>query len=248
MELEVTSPEHASLTLTAHKKAFSAENLDDAWQRVVGLVVQPGVEFSHTSVVQYDPHKARRLKSFVTTVDNIIYEAHSTDYQLPKNYKSLVQDHFAILKVGPQLTFALREAFYALSHIEERLINGDKCSHLYEICEAEMKAFPKNWNNFYSGTEDDKRFSRHYSYSDRIRYYWPTKNVTSAVKTLLENLSPISIPLPLISQYLPEQYQTILSGELKNDPREIVKAKIKTVLKWYAKACQGGDNLKKETN
>jgi D-tagatose-1,6-bisphosphate aldolase subunit GatZ/KbaZ len=76
------------------------------------------VEFDHTSVIDYQPSKAKELKALIPQVDHIVFEAHSTDYQQPQSYHQLVRDHFAVLKVGPQLTFALREALFALSYIE----------------------------------------------------------------------------------------------------------------------------------
>ena len=51
----------------------------------------------------------------------LVYEAHSTDYQRPESYRNLVRDGFAILKVGPALTFAMREVLEALSLIEAEL-------------------------------------------------------------------------------------------------------------------------------
>lgn len=236
-DVEVTKLTHAQKTLDVHRAAFNDLGLSAAWERVIGLVVQPGVEFSHTSVVQYDPQKAILLKSLIAQVDNIVFEAHSTDYQLADNYKRLVEDHFAILKVGPQLTFALREALYALSHIEDFLINADQCSNLRDICEAEMLASPSHWEKFYQAEPVEQYFYRHYSYSDRIRYYWPTANVAAAVKKLLKNLNELDVPLPLISQFLPAQYEAIRHGLLENSPKAIVKNKIKLVLQDYAEAC-----------
>ena len=52
----------------------------------------------------------------------MVFEAHSTDYQTAGALRALVEDRWAILKVGPALTFALREALFALSAIEEELI------------------------------------------------------------------------------------------------------------------------------
>ena len=57
--------------------------------------------------------------------DRLIFEAHSTDYQTPAALAALVRDHFAILKVGPALTFALREALWALDCIEREWIDSD---------------------------------------------------------------------------------------------------------------------------
>lgn len=238
-ELETTNPDHALKTLNVHKEAFIKDGLGYVWERVVGLVVQPGVEFSHTSIVQYVPQKANQLKALIQSVENIVYEAHSTDYQNPENYKLLVQDHFAILKVGPQLTFAMREALYALSHIETYLIDEEKCSNLYETCEEEMSEEPKYWNSYYAGSEDEKKFLRHFSYSDRIRYYWTNPKVAKAVKILLKNLTENTIPLPLISQFFSEQYGEIMEEKIQSNPEELIKAKIKSVLKNYVTACNG---------
>ena len=40
--------------------------------------------------------------------------------------RALVEDHFAILKVGPELTFAFREAVFALEAIERELSSGGR--------------------------------------------------------------------------------------------------------------------------
>ncbi len=43
--LEVTDPDDFRQTVALTKNAFSKQGLDKAWARVVGVVVQPGVEF-----------------------------------------------------------------------------------------------------------------------------------------------------------------------------------------------------------
>jgi D-tagatose-1,6-bisphosphate aldolase subunit GatZ/KbaZ len=77
--------------------------LNDIWPRIIGLVVQPGVEFDHAHVCDYQPQKAVALSKMVETYDTLVFEAHSTDYQTPQALRQLVKDHFAILKVGPDL-------------------------------------------------------------------------------------------------------------------------------------------------
>ncbi len=235
--IEVTNLSHARKTLETHKQAFETNDLKEVWPRVAGLVVQPGVEFSHASVIHYLPHKAEALKALIRQVDHIVFEAHSTDYQMPDNYKHLVQDHFAILKVGPQLTFALREALYALSYIEEFLFPEDARSNLRAVCEQRMIGNPKYWEKFYQVDEKQQPLYRHFSYSDRIRYYWPDERVQAATERLLSNLESTHIPLPLISQFMPEQYGAIREGSLENSPKELIKAKIKLVTEAYAQAC-----------
>ena len=51
----------------------------------------------------------------------LCFEAHSTDYQTKEHLRQLVEDGFLILKVGPALTFALREALLALDRIDAEL-------------------------------------------------------------------------------------------------------------------------------
>jgi len=235
--LALTSIERVKQTLALHKTAFESLNLLDAWQRVIGLVVQPGVEFDHTSIIDYESEKALSLKEFITTIPNIVYEAHSSDYQNDTAYVELIQDHFAILKVGPQLTLALREALFALSYIEDELIPVESRSHLRAICEQEMLESPTNWQQFYPVPPSKGTLYRRYSYSDRIRYYWNQPRIQNAVTQLLDNLNREGIPSPLISQFLPEQYKAIRTNKLIPTPEALVKAKIKQVTEAYAYAC-----------
>ena len=87
--------------------------------------MQPGVEFGDDFVLPYQPDAARELSKFIET-QPIIYEAHSTDYQTRQALKNLVRDHFAILKVGPALTFAFREAVFALAMMENELVPTER--------------------------------------------------------------------------------------------------------------------------
>lgn len=235
--LEVTRIDAAKQTLMAHQKAFAHEGIADIWPRVIGLVVQPGVEFSHDSVIIFQPEKAQKLSTLVTDYPHLVFEAHSTDYQPPKAYSDLVKNHFAILKVGPALTFALREALYALENIERELLPENQCSHLRQCLEQVMLEKPTFWQKYYTGSAQEQHIARHYSYSDRLRYYWPEKQVQNSIELLLANLARQPIPLPLLSQYLPEQYRRVLMQQLPADARALVLDRITDVLRDYASAC-----------
>jgi len=235
--LELTPVTRVKQTLGLHQDAFYSRGLEDAWQRVIALVVQPGVEFDHTSIIDYQSVKAQALKACITTLPNIVFEAHSSDYQNDEAYVALIKDHFGILKVGPQLTLAMREAIFALSYIEEQLIPIEKRSHIRDVCEQEMLEAPKNWQRFYPVPASKGALYRRYSYSDRIRYYWHQPRIKKAIDCLFHNLSQSAIPLPLISQFLPEQYRAIRNNTLAAIPEALVKAKIKQVTESYAQAC-----------
>lgn len=235
--LAVTETKHVASTLALHHDAFLQLGLSAAWQRVVGLVVQPGVEFDNTQVFDYDSSKAQQLKQYIKTVDGIAFEAHSTDYQTPIAYKQLINDHFAILKVGPELTFALREALFSLSHIEDALIDPEQCSHLRTVIDADMQQFPKNWQRFYQVDSSLQKLYRRFSFSDRIRYYWGQQGNQNAVETLFNNLQKQPIPLPLLSQYMPLQYLAVRNNGLENSPKSLVLHHIMQVTSRYADAC-----------
>jgi D-tagatose-1,6-bisphosphate aldolase subunit GatZ/KbaZ len=149
-----------------------------------------------------------------------------------------VRDGFAILKVGPALTFAMREALSALSLIEEQLVAARQRSRLMEVVERAMIENPHEWERHYSGDRRTVQLLRRYSYSDRIRYYWNVEPVKSAVSTLMSNLLPMAIPEPLLSAFLPEQYHAVRAGILQSDARSLVIHRIRSVLKPYADACR----------
>ena len=90
---------------------------------------------------------------------------------------------------------------------------------------------------YYPTREPEGRLFRRYSYSDRIRYYWPHKDIQAAVEQLLNNLENADIPLPLLQQYLPIQYAAVRNGELPAKPHDWVIHHIMQVTGAYADAC-----------
>ncbi|HCT1632948.1 TPA: tagatose-bisphosphate aldolase subunit KbaZ [Citrobacter koseri] len=238
-ELEVTTPDAARATQEAHRHAFEKQGLSAIWPRIIGLVVQPGVEFDHTHIIDYQPQKAIALSAMVEAYDTLVFEAHSTDYQTPQSLRQLVKDHFAILKVGPALTFALREALFSLAAIEEELLPAKTSSGLRHVLESVMLDRPEYWQSHYHGDGNARRLARGYSYSDRVRYYWPDQQIDEAFARLVRNLADDPIPLPLISQYLPLQYARVREGDLNATPRELIISHIQDVLQQYHAACQG---------
>jgi D-tagatose-1,6-bisphosphate aldolase subunit GatZ/KbaZ len=236
--LAVTSREAAAETLAVHRRVFKEAGLGHVWPRVIGLVVQPGVEFNHDSVVEYDPAHAAHLTELLKEEEGLVYEAHSTDYQPPEAYRMLVRDGFAILKVGPALTFAMREALAALASIETELVAPGQSSQLMDVLERVMLKDSRHWEHHYAGDERAQRLLRRYSYSDRVRYYWDQPEVKEAVGTLMSNLRKAAIPETMLSFYLPEQYREVRAGRLRPDAHAMILHRIRKVLRAYADACQ----------
>lgn len=234
-----TKPEDAVRTIEVTRQSFFDVGLTDAWDRVVAVVVQPGVEYGDDRVFKYNRALAGELSDKITEYDKLVYEAHSTDYQTEADLKSLVEDHFCILKVGPWLTFAYREALFALESMEIEMMGAknDSLSHLRDTMEMVMLQDPKHWKKYYSGTENQQLFKRKYSFSDRSRYYWPDELINTAKNRLIENLRKNKIPLSLLSQFMPYQFYEILDGRLANEPMELVLNYIRIITGIYSRAC-----------
>jgi D-tagatose-bisphosphate aldolase class II non-catalytic subunit len=235
--LEVTKPEAALRTVEVHEKAFRDAGLETAFARAIGAVVQPGVEFASTEVIPYKPEKAVQLANALAGLPGFVFEAHSTDYQPAASLDALVRDGFAILKVGPWLTFALREALYGLDCIAWVLNPAAAESSLPATMEALMLKEPNNWRKYYQGDADELRLQRHFSFSDRIRYYWPHSEAQAAVDRLFAKLGNKPIPEPLISQYLGKLSPEVVDGSLAARPRQLVLGAVLQVLRRYDHAC-----------
>jgi D-tagatose-1,6-bisphosphate aldolase subunit GatZ/KbaZ len=226
--VSVTQAEDARQTMDVTREAFEAEGLRPAWERVVALVVRPGVEFGDDFVLPYEPDEARELSRFIES-QPMVYEAHSTDYQTSAALKDLVRDHFAILKVGPCLTFAFREAVFALGMIEDELIAEDQRSNIARVLDEVMVKHPEHWRQHYRGDEANQAFKRKYSLSDRARYYWVQPEVQHAFGQLMKNLGEESLPYSLLSQYL---------GKTDMNTAQVIEWKISQMLDNYLMACR----------
>ena len=237
-ELAATTTAAAEQTLAVHKSMFERA-LPGVWERVIALVVQPGVEFDHDAVVDYEPAKAAELVAWLRALpEAMVFEAHSTDYQMPRAYGELVRDGFAILKVGPGLTFAMREALEALEDMESQLVAAPQRSQMGAVVEAEMLRDPADWLPYYAGTEAEQKRLRRYSYSDRVRYYWGRPVIAAAVARLIENLSAVTIPESMLSRYLPLQYARLRAGAIRGDAESLIVDHVRDVLRAYAAACR----------
>ena len=238
----VTPVREFEQTVASCRREFEAGGLGEAWQRVLAVVVQPGVEFGEHAVYPYERARAGKLIGAARRHPGLLLEAHSTDYQRPELLRQLVEDRFAILKVGPALTFALRECLFALESMEKELLGGSyraRLSQLELFLEKAMSDNPSSWQSYHTGSAQEVHLARKYSFSDRSRYYWQVPMVRGAVELLLENMRRVEIPLTLISQFLPRHYRDIREGRLNADPEELIEASIRMVLRDYSAAATG---------
>lgn len=235
-ELAVTEPRAALATVAAHRSAFVRSGLHEAWERVIGLVVQPGVEFDHDRVVDYRPEKARDLSRCLEDVPSLVFEAHSTDYQTEDALTALVRDHFAILKVGPAVTFALREAVWALDCIDREWHGESSSANVRATLLEAMHADSRHWRKYYHDAGHALDLQLQYSLSDRIRYYWPDPAVVAALERLRTAFDGRTPPLALLSQYLPAAHAAVRAGTIPARMTDLVIHHIRQVLSRYSRA------------
>jgi D-tagatose-1,6-bisphosphate aldolase subunit GatZ/KbaZ len=239
----VTPVEELRQTFALCREAFARRHLEAAWGRVRAVVVQPGVEFGEGGVQEYDRRRARKLCAAARELPGIVLEGHSTDYQRPEHLRQLVEDGVAVLKVGPALSFAMRECLFSLELIEREMLGGSyrrRLSELGSFLEKAMTDDPRHWQGYYRGSDTEKRLARRYSFSDRCRYYWTVPMVEQAVQRLLANLRQSPPPLALLSQFMPLQYRKIREGRLAARPEDLVRDGIREVLRGYSQALRAG--------
>lgn len=219
--LAVTSPDAFKDTVATYKRVFAEEGIADGMNDVIAVVVQPGVEFGDEQVFLYDHDAAIDLCAALKEFPEVCFEGHSSDYQSPECLKNMVQDGIAILKVGPALTYGLREALFALSFMEKELVPEEKQAKFIETLEDAMLANPGNWQKHYHGDDKQLALARKYSFSDRARYYIGQPEVVASMNKLFDNLREYRIPMNMLHQYMPLTYAKVRDGIIPLDPREL---------------------------
>ena len=233
-QLKPSNPATTKESYYLHRKAFGAVGLEEVWQtRVIAMVVQPGLEFGDEEIIYFDAAKSRRLSQLAPEL-KLVFEAHSTDYQRPHGLKELVKNHFAILKVGPWLSYAYREALFSLSHIAKELqhykLLPGKTEFIPKV-QSYLQQNPQHWHSYYRGSPEQIAYKTLYSLSDRIRYYWPQREMRKLCQELLQALGHRPLPYSLVSQYFPQAVQQLEPEQWK--PAKLIEQQIQNVLAQY---------------
>ncbi len=230
--LQITTPERLAETVSTHQEAFEHEGVGAAWERVVSVVTQPGVDFNHSGIHRFAPEAATQLVAALDSYRSLTFEGHSTDYQPTEALAELVAHHVFFLKVGPELTFRFREAIFALAALEDRLCPSTR-SGIVEVLDAAMDRHPQDWEAYYSGSPSEVALLRHFSLSDRIRYYWQEAEVVRALQRLMDNLSQAPLTMGMVPQY----FGLFEFADIPSDPEELCDRHIQRVAARYYRAC-----------
>ena len=228
--LNVTRTEDFISTIDDYEKEFKKQGIEDAFNHIVGVVVQPGVEFDNDGVIEFVSEKARALSETILQYKRIIFEGHSTDYQTPYSLRKMVESGVFILKVGPALTFAYREALTGM----EKILNEINGYHGFsDALLAAMNDNDANWQNHYVNNAKTLQIYQQYSFSDRCRYYLGDIRVKKAIEELKDRFNKSTIPLFLVHQFLPFQYCKIRDCNMKLNFDAIVDDMVSLVLDNY---------------
>lgn len=231
--IQVTTPNRLADTIETHRAAFAAAGVPQGIDKAIAVVVQPGVDFSHEGLFDYDRPKAADLTAAIQSHDGFAFEAHSTDYQSTENLSHLVADHSVILKVGPELTFRFREGVMALDLIEAALNITAPAAVRSAVLHA-MAQDPADWQNYYQGPDEHVAFLKIYSFSDRIRYYWDRPQVSAALEKLYANITAAGVPSAMASQF----GVTFPLTQTTLHPRELISQRVATTVARYYQAGQ----------
>jgi D-tagatose-1,6-bisphosphate aldolase subunit GatZ/KbaZ len=233
----VTNPGALTDALDCYQGGFLRAGLERPWERVTAVVVQPGVEFGDLAVAPYSPEKAVSLSAAHARLpEHMTFEIHAADYQSSRSLAHMVRDHFMLFKIGPCLTFALRETLYALADIEADWPVAQNRSRLRHTMQMVMDRDPVYWKSHYQGSPQALRFLKHYSYRDRIRYYWNKPEAMAAVERLTRNFEQ-PVPMALIRQYLPDLVPEMEAGALNQSARAIIQHRLCKTVTPYFEAC-----------
>lgn len=234
-ELAVTAMEDFDETVALYRQAFQDAGIPEAWNDVIAVVVQPGVEFGDGTLRVYDSKKAKALTNALARHQGLVFEGHSTDYQSVDALRNMVRDGIAILKVGPALTFALREALFALDGLEREL-HTERRADFVNVLDRAMLNKPGDWEKYYKGDEHQVHLARKYSFSDRARYYLGDENVSGAMERLFANFPAGAVPPNVIRQYFPLAFREVLDGRMSPDARSLAKFAVSVVCETYRQA------------
>ncbi len=232
-EVSVTDPSAVEKTLTAYREQFAKIGIPEAFENIIGIVVQPGVEFGDNTIFPYDRVEAAGLIAQMKRYPSIVMEGHSTDYQNPVHLKEMVEDGIAILKVGPALTFALRDGIFALSAIEKEVVPKEAQVKFEEVLDRAMLAHQEDWKKHYHGDAKEINLKRKYSLLDRSRYCLGYPEVQEAMEQLIANLNDAEIPLGLLHQYMPLQYVKVRDGRLQKEGKALLLDRVNEIIEAY---------------
>ena len=128
-------------------------------------------------------------------------------------------------------------AMMLLGMMPDALAMMDETSDFIEVLDEVMRKDPSSWQGHYTAEEPESTMLRKYSYSDRSRYYMHRPEIKAAIDKMMNNLKGGKISLPMLSQFMPEQFTRVREGLIEAEPEALVTDKVCGELSRYWRAC-----------
>jgi D-tagatose-1,6-bisphosphate aldolase subunit GatZ/KbaZ len=210
---------------------------------VVRIFLSPG--YNSEKVIPFDSSLLKELGECVHERKLVVLWARQADFQSQMVLDQLVDNHFAFLSVGPELTYTMREALFSMAMMENETMIGKPGVYLSNFIielDRAMQSAPRHWQKYYTGNGFEQLIARKYSLYDRSRFYWEDKEVRKMKKRLFDNLIEYPVPLTVLRQFMPCQYERVAAGELENKPDALVMDAVRRALRRYSRACGWMEN------
>ncbi len=226
-----TSAEQLNATIAAYQEAFVRQGLRHAWDKVVSIDALPSIGFDHFSVQPLQARSAELLSAEILKHNGLSLSVSSADYQSSSDLSTLVENQFFFLKAGPELTFKMREAIFALATIAQQ-ISGTGTPDIIAALDTAISKYPNDWAPYFTGDIATRKQLHHYSFSDRLRYYWNFPDVRSQLLKFMMNLDTIKLPDSLVSQH----FQTREFGTLDMPASRLIHDSVRQSIYRFYKA------------
>ena len=239
-QMNIVRKEDVEIAVDQFAQTAEAAGLPEIKERLLAVRIFLGNGYDSESVIPFDSSLLKELGGCVCGDRSVVLEALQTDFQSQTVLNQLVGNHFAFLSVGLELTYTMREALFSLALMENETMIGKPGVYLSNFIielDRAMQSAPHHWQEYYTGNGFEQLVARKYSFYDRSRFFLENKDVRKMRKRLYDNLTANPVPLTVLRQFMPRQYERVTAGELENKPKALVMDAIRYALHRYSRAC-----------
>jgi D-tagatose-1,6-bisphosphate aldolase subunit GatZ/KbaZ len=244
-QTNIIHKEDVEIAVDRFAKTAMAAGLPEMKERLLAVRIFLGAGYDSEKIVPFDSSLINELGGCVYGDKPVVLEVQRTDFQPQTVLDQLVDNHFAFMRIGQELTYTMREALFSMAMMENETMIGKPGVYLSNFIielDRAMQSAPRHWQKYYTGNGFEQLIARKYSLYDRSRFYWEDKEVRKTKKRLFDNLIEYPIPLTVMRQFMPRQYERVVAGELENKPDALVMDAVRYALRRYSRACGWMEN------
>ena len=237
--------EDVEIAVDRFTQIAAAAGLPEMKERLLAVRIFLGAGYNSEKVIPFDSPLIKELGECVYRDKPVVMEVLHTDFQPKTVLNQLVDNHFAFLSIGSELTYTMREALFSMARMENETMVGKPGVYLSNFIielDRAMQLAPRYWQKYYTGNGFEQLVARKYSLYDRSRFFLEDKEVRKMKKRLFDNLIEYPVPQTVMRQFMPRQYERVAAGELENKPDVLMMDAVRHALSRYSRACGWMDN------